>query len=153
MKYVYTILFCFTICCYSTAQCDLLFPKWLEGSWQILPKESNTFEEWSYEGELNLKGQIFLILGEEKILLETMEIKCINDKIVLEMNAMLGNYKIRTGYYLDTNEETIWSFYNGIADYPNRITYLIESEDSLNVWIEGIKENQTCMEAIMVRKQ
>jgi hypothetical protein len=133
------------------AQCSENFPAWLEGKWSVQPPVTETIEEWRKDGEYILKAEIYRHFEGEKLVFDDMLIKCINDEIIMEVNAIMGKYKVKAGFKLTEYNDNKIVFENPVTDYPNKISYTRIANDTVYVNVYGKSPENSSMDAELVR--
>ncbi len=132
-------------------QCSDKFPYWLEGQWAVQPHESGTIEEWVRDGEHTMKAEIFKLYGDDRLVFDNMTIKCHNEEVIMELNAIMGKYKVKAGFKLSEQTEDFMVFENPVTDYPNKISYRKVGNDTVVVNVSGRSPEISSMDAELVR--
>lgn len=132
------------------SQCKEKLPLWLEGLWEI-QGSIETYEEWTYHDNNQLKGYTFKKFENTRLVLDSMLVKCIDRLVVMEVNAMVKQLKVRAGFIQNYDNDKMWTYTNSITDFPSELTYIQIDNDTLNIWIKGKGDNPNCMEATLVR--
>lgn len=127
----------------STPEKDLLVNvDWLTGSWQNTTKESSMIESWYRLDDSTMAGKTFFIEGKDTVSKESIKLIQRKNEVfyMVEVNTQNGGKPVPF-------KLTSWStdslvFMNSKHDFPQKISYLKISIDSIVAEISGnIKGN------------
>lgn len=107
---------------------------WLEGDWEG-PFGGGIFHEsWSLNRSGYLEGTGHLVANGDTIETEKLNIRLIHGHLSYIPKV---NNSIPVLFVLREVSENKWVFENREHDFPQRMTYIRESRDSLKVLVEG----------------
>lgn len=142
MKYCLTaILACF-IYNIASAQSTSSFPKWLTGKWENQTQRGKMVEEWSKLNDSTYTGKSYMITAADSISLESIALKKEGNEIFYIPTVKGQNNDQPVKFKLTSSSPNQLVFENPAHDFPQKITYTLESENSLMAEISGVVNGQ-----------
>ncbi len=114
--------------------------KWLEGEWIKEEEGESAIEIWKFDSPSKLQGDGSILLNGDTVFSERMYIETLNSEIVY---TAIPSGKKATEFKLVLQEDKRLEFENLEHDFPQRIIYWQENENTLNARITGLVNNST----------
>ena len=109
----------------------------LKGSWESERKKGKLIEQWTIVNDSTLHGYSFIKTGSDSIPEEKVELVLRNGKILYIAAAARQNDDKPVPFTLISIENGKYIFENKAHDFPQRITYQLADENTLNAAIYG----------------
>ena len=154
MKILRTIIFSLLISACVTnmqAQEQVIFPAWLQGTWEISTEFGVSYEKWTKISDSLLIGKTYRVFDVDTIVFDTMKLKYQDNKILLEMSANAKRTRVYAGFVLSQPTSELWKFKNPITDSPHIINYWRIDDKRVYVWTQGLHNNDPCMDFTMTK--
>jgi len=110
----------------------------LEGTWQVDGK--NQFEVWHKSTNGVLIGKGYKIKKQDTLVLETLQIKQVNDQITYTATVPDQNEARPINFILNQNLKDTLSFENPNHDFPQKIQYVFLTDSTLFVRVLGVND-------------
>jgi hypothetical protein len=107
----------------------------LIGTWKI--EDKNQYETWVKASNNELIGHSYKVKENQKIILETIAIKMIDNQMVYEATVPDQNEGQTIKFALNPEIELYFSFENLNHDFPKQIQYYKISEDEIKISVLG----------------
>lgn len=107
----------------------------LIGTWQIESKDQ--YETWARDGSKELIGYSYKVRENQKIVLETLAIKMIDNQMIYEATVPDQNEGQTIQFTLNPEIEFYFSFENFNHDFPKQIQYQKISDNEIKVIVLG----------------
>ncbi len=127
--------------------------KWLIGSWGNSTKEGDLTESWNQLNDSTLSGKTTFISGKDTLFTETIEIIQVNDSLLYNTKVSNQNEGKKVSFKVSTLTESQIVFENPKHDFPQKITYIKISSDSLVAKISGKKNGKESFEEYPMKKK
>lgn len=127
--------------------------KWLIGSWGNSTKEGDLTESWNQLNDSTLSGKTTFISGKDTLFTETIEIIQVNDSLLYNTKVSNQNEGKKVSFKASTLTESQIVFENPKHDFPQKITYIKISSDSLVAKISGKKNGKESFEEYPMKKK
>jgi len=128
---IYFSLFLFISCVNRSMEAiDFLI-----GTWKIESK--NQYETWVKDSSNELIGQSYEINGNQKVILETIAIRMIDNKMIYEATVPDQNEGQTIQFASNPEIESYFSFENLNHDFPKQIQYTKISDDEIMISVLG----------------
>ncbi len=140
MKFIYGILIIgFVVLLMALKEQDSMEPfKWILGDWQMERKSGIMTESWKRVNDSSFEGKSFMTSkeGVEKIL-EEMQL-VYRKKAHHFISSVPGqNKELPVSFTIKDFSEKHFLAENPTHDFPRRIKYEHNAQDSLHAWIDG----------------
>ncbi|HET6243081.1 MAG: hypothetical protein H0V01_09215 [Bacteroidetes bacterium] len=108
---------------------------WIEGEWINEKDGELSIETWRFNNPAKLEGNGNILIEGDTVFSEQMFIEIIDSEITF---TAIPSGKMATRFKLVLQEEKRLEFENLEHDFPQRIIYWQENENTLNARIEGL---------------
>lgn len=142
MKHCLTAIFACFIYTITSAQSSSTIPKWLLGKWENQTQRGKMVEEWSKTNDSTYSGKSYLITSTDSISLESIALKKEGNDIFYIPTVKGQNNDQPVKFKLTSSSANQLVFENPAHDFPQKITYTLESENFLTAEISGIINGQ-----------
>lgn len=115
----------------------------LNGSWKIEGKKGTTYEIWKIENDTLMSAISYKVSATDTVMLESVTLAFNNGKITYTPVTKDQEQKGSVVFPLVTITGTKFSFENKTHDFPQLITYDLQSKQSLMASISGPGQNGT----------
>ncbi len=109
----------------------------LIGTWQMNTTKGVLIETWKYNNDSTLKGISYFVKRNDTTIQETIEIIYRNKNVYYIPTVNGQNNNSPVSFLLIKNENNRYVFENKKHDFPQRIIYNIQSNNSIEANIEG----------------
>jgi hypothetical protein len=113
---------------------------WMLGNWVINYGETKVYENWRQENETMLIGSGFVVKGADTIVREDMRMQYIGNKWVFIAKINENNPILFTCNQDSAGVKLV--FENPEHDYPQRITYGLNSAKEIYALVEGLDQGK-----------
>ena len=113
---------------------------WLSGKWQLQKSKKITFEEWTKDDMLIMKGVNYSIIDDKKNINEEIHIFYEDDDIIFETAVINQNDGKKVRFVLTDSTYESFRFENRLHDFPQYIEYHRISGNEMTAYIGGEKE-------------
>ena len=127
----------------------------LLGDWESTSGTYSYYENWKPAGDSILEGKAKMVNKAGKIILrELLKIEKIGTHIVY-IAAVNNNQPVLFTLIKTTvkDQKIQWVFENKEHDFPQRIIYLLESDNSLFARVEGLRDGKEVKEEFRLTKK
>lgn len=142
MKHYLLVICACLIYTIASAQSTSSFPKWLPGKWENQTQRGKMVEEWSKLNDSTYTGRSYMITATDSISLESIVLKKEGDEIFYIPTVKGQNNEQPVKFKLTFSSPNQLVFENPAHDFPQKITYTLESENSLMAEISGVINGQ-----------
>lgn len=109
--------------------------EFLVGTWKIESK--NQYESWVKDGSNQLIGQSYKIDENQKVILEIIAIRMIDNQMIYEATVPDQNEGQTIQFTLNPAIDSYFSFENLNHDFPKQIQYNKISDDEIMISVLG----------------
>ncbi len=113
---------------------------WLIGQWEGIHGNGIYHEEWQKQDEFELKGKAYMILKGEIKNVEKLRIH--SDETGTYYTADVSHNPAPVSFKLTSQSGNIFIFENPEHDFPQKITYSRQENDSLLATVEAAKNGK-----------
>lgn len=124
--------------CSSSHKEEINKASWLIGTWQNKTSKGILYESWSQPNQHKLSGMSFFIEDQDTTVLETIQLIQENDRLLYIPTVQNQNDALPVRFVSTRVTEKEMVFENKNHDFPQVITYVIITEDSLVASISGV---------------
>lgn len=142
MKHYLTTIFVCLIYTITSAQNTSTIPQWLLGKWENQTQRGKMIEEWSKVNDSTYSGKSYMITTTDSISLESVVLKKEGNDIFYIPTVKGQNNDQPVKFKLTSSSANQLVFENPTHDFPQKITYTLENENSLMAEISGIINGQ-----------
>lgn len=142
MKHYLLVICACLIYTIASAQSTSSFLKWLPGKWENQTQRGKMVEEWSKLNDSTYTGRSYMITATDSISLESIVLKKEGDEIFYIPTVKGQNNEQPVKFKLTFSSPNQLVFENPAHDFPQKITYTLESENSLMAEISGVINGQ-----------
>ncbi|OCK52965.1 hypothetical protein BA768_10020 [Chryseobacterium sp. CBo1] len=116
--------------------------EWLIGTWEHRTSQGSIYEVWKKVDGKELKGKSYMIKNNDTIVFETLRL--VQENGILSYIPIVKDQNGGTPVHFKERamSENHMVFENTMHDFPQSISYLKISEDSLKAEISGIKNGK-----------
>lgn len=136
---------------FNSEETQVAFSK-LIGTWQNFSNENQFIESWKMINDTLYKGESYILKSNDTIFHEFMNIEKTNNEWYYKVKVNGQNHNEAVVFKLASSSHNQWVFYNPQHDFPNKITYLRITEDSIVASISGILNGQEKVEQFPMKK-
>ncbi|HEX2846020.1 MAG TPA: DUF6265 family protein [Chitinophagaceae bacterium] len=126
--------------------------KWLLGKWSNQTQRGKMVEEWSPVNDSTYGGRSYMITATDSIPLESIVLKKEGNDIFYIPTVKGQNNDQPVKFKLTSSSANQLVFENPAHDFPQKISYTLEAEDSLTAEISGIVNGQQRARKFPMRK-
>lgn len=127
----------------SAAQTNSLSgAKWLLGKWENQTQRGKMVEEWSELNDSTFAGRSYMITATDSISLESVLLKKEGNDLYYIPTVKGQNNDQPVKFKLTSSTTNSLVFENPAHDFPQKISYTLESERSLLAEISGMMNGQ-----------
>lgn len=116
--------------------------KWLLGKWENQTQRGKMVEEWSSVNDSVYAGRSYMITATDSISLESIALKKEGTDLFYIPTVKGQNNDQPVKFKLTSSSSNQLIFENPAHDFPQKITYTLESENSLMAEISGVINGQ-----------
>lgn len=116
--------------------------KWLLGKWGNQTQRGKMVEEWSLVNDSTYGGRSYMITATDSVPLESIALKKEGDDIFYIPTVKGQNNDQPVKFRLTSSSANQLVFENPAHDFPQKISYTLETEGSLMAEISGIVNGQ-----------
>lgn len=142
MKHCLAAIFTCLIYTIASSQNTSTIPVWLPGKWENQTQRGKMIEEWSKVNDSTYSGKSYMITTTDSISLESIALKKEGNNIFYIPTVKGQNNDQPVKFKLTSSSANQLVFENPAHDFPQKITYTLESENSLTAEISGIINGQ-----------
>lgn len=113
----------------------------LKGTWKIDKKNGSTFEIWQIKNDTLMSAISYHVNGKDTAQLESVDLAFSNGKITYTPTTPNQNQGVPVVFTLANVNGNKYSFENKTHDFPQVITYDLQSKDRLLAAISGPTAN------------
>jgi hypothetical protein len=113
---------------------------WLEGDWLRQTKRGDITERWKRVSENTMEGVVFVTSGDSIRITEYLRIERFGEEVFY--TAKPDENPFPTSFLMTACDEKHVVFENPSHDFPQRIVYTREGDNSLTVRIEGVTDGE-----------
>lgn len=136
MKTIFSSILLLTLCFCTPKAKTINKLEWLIGSRSMEQNGQVIYETWSKTNDQLLSGKSFFVENKDTTVLETIEIKIIDNETFYCPTVVNQNDGEAVLFKLTSTNPTQLVFENAQHDFPNKICYNQEGKN-INAWIEG----------------
>lgn len=125
----------------------------LDGRWEFMDNQTFQIEEWNAQGEKDLKGIGFVLDGQDTTFIEFLSIREDNGALTYFARPSDSNSAEIVPFKLEAEGKDELVFANPDNDYPKKIGYRLQSDSTMQVYIEGPREGKTTRKVFDFIKQ
>ncbi|PZR26469.1 MAG: hypothetical protein DI535_14460 [Citrobacter freundii] len=131
------------VCNPSAAQTNpLSAAEWLLGKWENQTQRGKMVEEWSKLNDSTFAGRSYVITATDSIALESILLKKERNDLYYIPTVKGQNNDQPVKFKLKSSDTNSLVFENPAHDFPQKISYTLESERSLLAEISGMMNGQ-----------
>ncbi len=142
MKYCLIAIFTCLIYTITSAQNISTIPQWLPGKWENQTQRGKMVEEWSKINDSTYGGRSYMITATDSIPLESIALKKEGNDIFYIPTLKGQNNDQPVKFKLTSSSANQLVFENPAHDFPQKISYTLESKGSLMAEISGMINGQ-----------
>lgn len=128
--------------CSPKPTCDLKKTEWLIGTWESKTHNGNIYETWSKVNNKEYVGKSYMVNEEDTVIFENIRLVQEQDGLFYIPTVNDQNEGLPVRFTSKTNSDSQLVFENRQHDFPQIISYMKISADSLVAEISGIKNGQ-----------
>ncbi|MGE0561652.1 MAG: DUF6265 family protein [Flavobacteriales bacterium] len=136
MKITISSLLVITLCFCTSKTKTINELEWLVGTRSMEQNGQVIYESWNKINDQLLSGKSFFVENNDTTVLETIEIKIIDNETFYCPAVVNQNDGEAVLFKLTSNNPSQLVFENNQHDFPNKICYNREGKN-INAWIEG----------------
>jgi len=131
------------LCAWTIKQTnDIEKAEWLIGTWENKTSRGNIYETWSKTTDNEFSGKSYIVKEQDTIVFENIRLVQEQDGLFYIPTVKNQNDGLPVRFSTKTISETQLTFENPKHDFPQIISYIQISADSLVAEISGIKNGQ-----------
>lgn len=115
---------------------------WILGEWQNKSAEGNATEIWEQQDDSTFKGKSYFVIGPDTVSSEKLSLAQIGKDLFYIPVVKGQNNELPVKFKLTSSADNLLVFENPSHDFPQKITYLKISADSLLAEISGIMDGK-----------
>ena len=115
---------------------------WILGRWEQRTPKKVIYETWKSNSDSSYSGKSYLLKEKDTIVLETVSLLQKNGTLFYIPTVTNQNNSMPVSFKLTFFSENKLMFENPIHDFPQKITYVLISSDSLLAEISGTLNNK-----------
>jgi hypothetical protein len=126
---------------------------WLIGKWENVSPEGTLTETWSKVNDSTFQGSSYFIKGKDTIHFETIKLQQKGETLTYNATVKGQNNDEAVAFELTTSTEKGLVFENPKHDYPQKISYTKDANNTLTAEISGKLQGKLSSEKfVMVQK-
>jgi hypothetical protein len=126
---------------------------WLIGKWENVSPQGTLTETWSKVNDSTFQGSSYFIKGKDTIHFETIKLQQKGETLTYNATVKGQNNDEAVAFELTTSTEKGLVFENPKHDYPQKISYTKEANNTLTAEISGKLQGKLSSEKfVMVKK-
>ncbi|KFF19112.1 DUF6265 family protein [Flavobacterium hydatis] len=126
---------------------------WLIGKWENVSPEGTLTETWSKLNDSTFQGSSYFIKGKDTIHFETIKLQQKGETLTYNATVKGQNNDEAVAFELTTSTEKGLVFENPKHDYPQKISYTKDANNTLTAEISGKLQGKLSSEKfVMVKK-
>jgi hypothetical protein len=110
---------------------------WLLGKWEQKTPKRTIYETWKSNSDSSYSGKSYLLKENDTIILETVSLLQKDGALFYIPTVTNQNNSMPVSFKLTFSSDSKLIFENPIHDFPQKITYVLLSPDSLLAEISG----------------
>lgn len=110
---------------------------WLLGVWTNEADGMFSKETWSRKDGSTFTGFSSRLMGKDTVFSEKMTLQQKGDDVVLTVTTVEQNKEDSVNFKLVSSTDNEFVFENKKHDFPQRIAYKRQGDDSIHAWIDG----------------
>lgn len=131
------------LCAWTIKQTnDIENAEWLIGTWENKTSRGSIYETWSKTTDNEFSGKSYIVKEQDTIVFENIRLVQEQDGLFYIPTVKNQNDGLPVRFSTKTISETQLTFENPKHDFPQFISYIQISADSLVAEISGIKNGQ-----------
>jgi uncharacterized protein YciI len=134
MKYIFTLLFLFTL---QLTFAQSSFPDFLQGTWKMENEE--IYEHWDKLNENTLKGFSYKLKDEQMLVSEYLDVTKSNNEVIYTASVLKQNQGKAVNFKL-TKTDSAFTFENANHDFPKKIVYQKLNDSEIYVQVSDGKQ-------------
>jgi hypothetical protein len=115
---------------------------WLLGTWEQKTSKKTVYETWKGNSDSSYSGKSYLLKEKDTIVLETVSLLQKNGTLYYIPTVTNQNNSMPVPFKLTFSSVNQLVFENPTHDFPQKITYVLISSDSLLAEISGALNNK-----------
>jgi hypothetical protein len=125
---------------------------WLIGSWENRSQEGNAYESWTKENDSVYTGQSCFVIGTDTVSSESIRIEQRGEELFYIPTVKEQNNGRPVSFTMTASAENELIFENPGHDFPQKITYLKITDDSLVAEISGNLEGKASAQRFPLKR-
>jgi hypothetical protein len=145
MKKTISILFLilvFTSCLKSKEASKIIVADWLLGKWENTSENGNLSETWTKVSDSIFKGQSYFIKGKDTLHSEQIKLEQKGEALFYISTIRGQNNDEPIAFSQNDTIEKQLVFENSKNDFPQKISYIKITNDSIVIQISGIQQGK-----------
>jgi len=143
IKFFIAVLGLAVLSAWTTRQTnDIKKAKWLIGTWENKTSKGSIYETWSKKNDNEFSGKSYIVKENDTIVFENIRLVQDQDGLFYIPIVKNQNEGLPVRFATKTVSETQLIFENPQHDFPQIISYIKISSDSLVAEISGTKNGQ-----------
>jgi hypothetical protein len=145
MKKTISILFLilvFTSCLKSKEASKIVVADWLLGKWENTSENGNLSETWTKVSDSIFKGQSYFIKGKDTLHSEQIKLEQKGEALFYISTIRGQNNDEPIAFSQNDTIEKQLVFENSKNDFPQKISYIKITNDSIVIQISGIQQGK-----------
>ncbi|MCV9928362.1 DUF6265 family protein [Flavobacterium sp. LS1R49] len=126
---------------------------WLIGKWENVSPQGTLTETWSKVNDSTFQGSSFFIKGKDTIHFETIKLQQKGEVLTYNATVKGQNNDEPVAFELTSSTEKRLVFENPKHDYPQKISYTKEANESLVAEISGVQLGKATTEKFVMAKK
>jgi hypothetical protein len=114
----------------------------LQGRWEYMDNRTYQIEEWTMTSDKKLKGTGFVLDGNDTTFIEFLSIQEVAGKLTYYARPSEIASPEVVPFPLEAEGKDKLVFTNERNDFPKRIVYQLQSDSSMQVYIEGPRDGK-----------
>lgn len=115
---------------------------WLLGRWEQKTLKGTIYESWKSNSDSSYFGKSYLLKEKDTVVLETVSLLQKDGALFYIPTVTNQNNSMPVSFKLTSSSDNKLVFENPIHDFPQKITYVLISSDSLLAEISGVLNNK-----------
>lgn len=141
-----------TSCKKSRNAAKIVVADWLPGKWENNSADGNLLETWKKVNDSVYDGQSFFIKGKDTLHFETMQLEQKGENLLYVSTIRGQNDDEPVTFKLSSSKEKQLVFENPKNNYPKKISYSQNTNDSLLILISGIQQGKPSSTSYSLKK-
>jgi hypothetical protein len=135
------IVFLALVSCQTKNPNEFDFSK-LIGRWEYTDPKSHQIEQWNSESDSSLVGKGFVLEQGDTTFIEFLALKKINGVWNYIAQVPSQNEQKEVYFRLTSQSASKVEFSNPQHDFPQKIVYVLQSDNTMQVYIEGPQQGK-----------